>query len=768
MPEQIQEQLSKIDTNMHLSDTEAITLAQQYAEAAKFNNSCWGERPSLRIDWAKLQEMTTKIHSSTTLEKIYKSFLTQTEHKKTTNSSTINLPEGENSFEEAASFFSLILTKLYSEDSGRSIVHKIFEQGSQTFPRNALEGLGGYAENSKDVFNANVIPELFKINPENAKAFFSDYLLDLHVYRTSQWDSSTITDKDGKNIILATEQENFPTRDNLLFPHEKEIEDHAWNYFGTLDSDDSRTISSIIRSLGEHGDKKSIDKLIEFVITDQAASAYMDIVSQALGKIDLTEAASALLKKLKNPITKWGQKLTTNLLYRLEFGKIGISEDGVKYLERMYDLGVYNNPDFHVSRLTPTGEVGIFNEEKELIKYFQLGDLTDEEKSIKAEVLDFTYNTLFFGNKDESEEERTKRLAYLNDFKKHYYRLAQDKIFKESGVQLNNLAFREQGWFLIYLDHASQEEKDRLSVFTTKYQEEGIKTFLALEHGEELGRKILQIGEMLNDKGADRIFAKYNNIAGLIDNINQQLSEMLAQQGNPATVEEISQATNHLLDKAKQVLIKFARATEKQPDLNFSNIKQELNKISERIILFASAYKTAAEHGALNLDEIRGAELTVQKAADLSPADRNKILEIYKDNRPSYPQELLNKTTEDLAKALNDPNKRFYLFKIDGELTSFLRFDDLPDGKKHIASFNVRPEVKGSAIGAALLQKALELEGWQSEIEGEIYQHHPKLESYLEFFRGLDFTVSEEPAPYGDTGKLFYRIKRPAQMKLAA
>ncbi len=65
------------------------------------------------------------------------------------------------------------------------------------------------------------------------------------------------------------------------------------------------------------------------------------------------------LLKDKNPDVKWA---AGRALHRLEFGRIGISSEGVQYLERMYDLGEYNNPNFHVSRLTADGDVGIFDE----------------------------------------------------------------------------------------------------------------------------------------------------------------------------------------------------------------------------------------------------------------------------------------------------------------------------------------------------------------------------------------------------------------------
>jgi SAM-dependent methyltransferase len=254
-------------------------------------------------------------------------------------------------------------------------------------------------------------------------------------------------------------------------------------------------------------------------------------VAEVLSRQNPERAAQGLMKRIR---TESGDKRAlAAILYRLEFGQIGISQEGVKYLERMYDLGVYNNPDYHVSRLTPTGEVGIFNEEKELIKYFELGDLTTEEKKIKAEVLDFTYETLFLGRENESEEERTKRLGYLEEFKKHYYELAQDKIFEQSGIQLNNLSFREQGWFLRYLQGADQAKRDQLTKFVQKYGEDGIRSFLVMEYGDEHGDKVLFLGEHGNPKEIESLLRGFSEIVQHAEALQERISEVLGQVENP-------------------------------------------------------------------------------------------------------------------------------------------------------------------------------------------------------------------------------------------
>lgn len=233
-----------------------------------------------------------------------------------------------------------------------------------------------------------------------------------------------------------------------------------------------------------------------------------------------------LIKKEKDPIDK---ALATRVVYHLEFGHVGISAEGVKYLERMYDLGEYNNPDFHVSRLTADGEVGIFDEELKLIKYFHLGDLSTDENKVRAQVLDVTYETLFVARPNETEEERKERMIYLKEFKANYHKLAEDKIFVETGVHLNNLSFREQGWFLIYFSTVDGVQKARIKRFLGVFGEEGLKTFLALELDRGMGEKILEMTENGDNNEVKKILGDYLKIVEYADNFYQAVAPHIKQ-----------------------------------------------------------------------------------------------------------------------------------------------------------------------------------------------------------------------------------------------
>ncbi|MEN8252180.1 MAG: hypothetical protein ABFQ53_01205, partial [Patescibacteria group bacterium] len=238
------------------------------------------------------------------------------------------------------------------------------------------------------------------------------------------------------------------------------------------------------------------------------------------------ESAKRLLKKMESAENDSEKQVISKILYQLEFGKIGISEQGVKYLEKMYDLGEMNNPDYFVNRLTGKGDIGVFDKNQVLQGYFNIGELTNEEEVIKPEVMEFTYETLFFSRESETEEERKEREQYLQEFKESYFEFYDDEFVEKTGARFNNLDFKEQGQFLVYYKNSNEEKREQLMSFIAEHKENGLKTFLSIEQGgQEMGEKILLIGESLKDESqvADELFAQY---AVMIDEIQDSIEDI--------------------------------------------------------------------------------------------------------------------------------------------------------------------------------------------------------------------------------------------------
>lgn len=266
------------------------------------------------------------------------------------------------------------------------------------------------------------------------------------------------------------------------------------------------------------------DENLNFLINfwqKNRASIIFPVLAEIFNKIDPNKASGKLLQLLKQEI---GDKnYLSALLYRLEFGQIGISESGVKYLEKNYDLAELNNPDYFAQRLTASGEIGIFDENRILQKYFELGDLAAPEQNVKPRVHDFVYETLFRPRTNETEVERAEREQYLKEFKENYFHFYDDEFFAQTGVRFNNLEFEEQGWFLMYYRHADEETKESLLKFIKTNGEIGLKAFLSLEYNDHNGAKILLLNEHLEPKEIKEIFARYIKIQHRVQNLAQHM-----------------------------------------------------------------------------------------------------------------------------------------------------------------------------------------------------------------------------------------------------
>jgi hypothetical protein len=271
---------------------------------------------------------------------------------------------------------------------------------------------------------------------------------------------------------------------------------------------------------------EEVDDSLNFLVNfwkENGVSIILPKISELLNKIDSTGAAGKLLKLLN---TSEGDKNhLAALLYRLEFGQIGISESGVKYLEKMYDLEDLNRPDYFAQRLTASGEIGIFDENRVLQKYFELGDLASSDKNVKPKVHDFVYETLFRPRANETEQERLEREQYLKEFKENYFQFYDDKFFAQTAVRFNNLEFEEQGWFLMYYRKVDEETKTKLIDFVKKNGEAGLKSFLSLEYNDQNGEAILFLEGKLESQDFKKLFAKYLQIQNKAQVLAESISD---------------------------------------------------------------------------------------------------------------------------------------------------------------------------------------------------------------------------------------------------
>lgn len=449
---------------------------------------------------------------------------------------------------------------------------------------------------------------------------------------------------------------------------------------------------------------------------------FANAVAGVLSEQNVNLAASQLLELLHSEKEK--KEPITAMLYRLEFGKIGVSAEGVKYLEKIYDLGEYNNPTYHANRLTVNGEIGVFNEELELIKYFHLGKLDSEDKKVKADVLDFTYETLFIGSDKESPEEKEKREKYLEEFRKKYYQISEDDMFQETGTRLNNLSFKKQGWFLVYLNQANIEEKQKLRNFVSKYHEDGINSFLSLEIDQSLGGKIISLGEKINNvESAQILFNKISEITDLAEKESNEIKEMFLKDGT-LTGFDWREVRLALLNNVKDIIVKFeAELGDNGEEKNVNTLLRELETSRTEMKLLAGVLKVAKENGEnIPIESIR--DITIERkvinnseGVILSDMEKESLIKIAEENYSAiflqpgdnYNPEAYNRVISNFTKELENLDGQLVdILKYKGDVACFDRFKQISAHEVYGGSFNVIKDIQGLSVGKSFLKKMLE------------------------------------------------------------
>lgn len=245
----------------------------------------------------------------------------------------------------------------------------------------------------------------------------------------------------------------------------------------------------------KEGEEKEVSKfLTEYLSINSEGN--LDQFVGAFQKFGIESAFPYLLNNLKSDdlLTK---RMSAEILFNLELGKIGVSEDGAKYLGKIYDLGKYNDPDFFVRRLNNSGLMAVLAQEGSIEGVFPL-DLNSKEDLIHAEVRQLISQELFLPKADETQKERQEREEYLKLFLQNYESIFNDNFFQNTGVRLNSLDLHEQGWFLLhYLElskNDNQESLEKLKNFVKEYGEYGLKSFLVLEYGGS-GEDIIAFSE---------------------------------------------------------------------------------------------------------------------------------------------------------------------------------------------------------------------------------------------------------------------------------
>ncbi|MBI3952716.1 MAG: hypothetical protein HY336_02045 [Candidatus Doudnabacteria bacterium] len=481
-----------------------------------------------------------------------------------------------------------------------------------------------------------------------------------------------------------------------------------------------------ITVLGEVGSDQTIEVFKRFIVSQGDLSpVWFDRLLSAFRDIDLNKSAAMLLELARsgNEINKMS---ALAMLYRLEPRQIGISEEGVHYLQRVFDVGQFNNPNFYAQRITSRGQVGIFEKSSQrLQKYFELTGLTSEEKNT-AQLMDLTYATLFTPKKGETEGERHEREKFLAEFQEKYFGFLNGDFFDIAGIRFNDLSFAEQAQFMMFYGRADEAMKTRVIDFCKKFGLNGFKVFLSLDYGKEMADVVLQIGD--SHPAASKIFAKYVEIINKTEVVEDYLATNV--KGLSDRPQVIDRVRENLLRRAKEFIAQY-KITGDGADSRFDlkRVTRELDNLKSGVLLYGATLKGLREEGQkIDMEDLAGAEFIVVEG--VQPEDVPQMRAIYARNYahvPEFQRELLENfdrvMSPDQGYGWGDGGNTYYILKINGQVRAFNRFhtlgEDDREGITHVefGFFNVDRDYQGFEIGEAMMERSLDLQARSAIIE---------------------------------------------------
>jgi len=180
-------------------------------------------------------------------------------------------------------------------------------------------------------------------------------------------------------------------------------------------------------------------------------------------------------------------------------------------------------------------------------------------KAELVQLTQFDQSTFFVKRSDESDEQYRERTEPAANYQM-VSNLAS-KVYRETGTRLGDFSFQEQVYLATYAQK-TENRRGELVNFIAKFGTEGVRTFLSVEYGSEMGEQILDIGQKLPEKTARDIFREYNILVVDVQELSKTVGdnvyfrEKLVEKNLTGLFEE--QMPEAILRRAKDMLFTAA------------------------------------------------------------------------------------------------------------------------------------------------------------------------------------------------------------------
>ena len=353
---------------------------------------------------------------------------------------------------------------------------------------------------------------------------------------------------------------------------------------------------------------------------------------------------------------------------------------------------------------------------------------------------------------DESANDYANRLSDLNDvsFVVNTFR----SFMAQANVKLSQLSWTEQLLISNYILETNNE-KDLID-FVEKYQENGLRAFLAAEVNLDLANKIIKLDEKIPYDQASMVFAKISEINLLALKKSQDLSRLFFYDAAGGDKELLAQNIyKHLFNKS----IDIVNQLDAGQDSKKSSLINKLKEQKIEILLLASLLKEAKEQKFdLNIEDIKNLNLDIKDlGSELEDKDKDSMINIAQENWQQFGNpKLADVVLTSFRESLKDTSsQRYYVLKLKDEIVSFVRFELLSDNALYAGSFNVARDLRGINIGNKMMEKALIFESQKNILKASASIKIPAASNYIE---NVGFVADGIINNYNDSNENMFNI----------
>lgn len=151
------------------------------------------------------------------------------------------------------------------------------------------------------------------------------------------------------------------------------------------------------------------------------------------------------------------------------------------------------------------------------------------------------------------------------------------RIEDDFSIKMEDMSMWEQRNFLSFLERMPKNKVEKLQKFTNNFGQDGIKTFLSLEHGVEMVDVILEIGE--SEKGKERaqlIFQDYARTVDFAKDFNKAVTPVIEEMSTKSF--DKHQVFNGMMYAGKSFLNFVQQRIKENPEIGYKEILQEIKK----------------------------------------------------------------------------------------------------------------------------------------------------------------------------------------------